>query len=299
MMHVPRTILLTGVNGQVGHELARSLQGLGRVVALDRQALDLADPGAIRRVMRELAPALVVNPAAYTAVDQAEADVTGATCLNVEAPAAFAEEARRAGAALVHYSTDYVYAGEGEARYVETDATGPRNVYGRTKLEGEQAIAASGCRHLILRTSWVYGMRGRNFLRTMLRLGAERSELNVVADQIGAPTWSRTIAEVTAAILAQSVAPGVSSDDWWAARSGVFHLAADGETSWHGFAEAIFEQAAGERRPVVRPIPAASYPTPAARPSNSRLSMDKLERTFGLTVPHWREALRLCMTTAD
>ncbi|ACR27921.1 dTDP-4-dehydrorhamnose reductase [Burkholderia glumae] len=299
MMHASRTILLTGVNGQVGHELARSLQGLGRVVALDRQALDLADPDAIRRVMRELVPALVVNPAAYTAVDQAETDVAGATCLNVDAPAVFAEEARRAGAALVHYSTDYVYAGEGEARYAETDPTGPRNVYGRTKLEGEQAIAASGCRHLILRTSWVYGMRGRNFLRTMLRLGAERSELNVVADQIGAPTWSRTIAELTAAILAQSVSPGVSADDWWAAHSGVFHLAAGGETSWHGFAEAIFEQAGGERRPAVRPIPAASYPTPAARPSNSRLSMDKLERTFGLTVPHWREALRLCMTAAD
>ncbi|MBN3723528.1 dTDP-4-dehydrorhamnose reductase [Burkholderia sp. Ac-20379] len=291
-----RTILLTGVNGQVGYELARSLQGLGRVVALDRQALDLSDPDAIRRTMREIAPALVVNPAAYTAVDQAESDVAGATRLNVDAPAAFAEEAKRSDAALVHYSTDYVYAGDGEARYVETDPVGPRNVYGRTKLEGEQAIVASGCRHLILRTSWVYGLRGRNFLKTMLRVGAERSELNVVADQIGAPTWSRTIADLTAAVLAQSVSPGVQADAWWHAHSGIYHLAAGGETSWHGFAEAIFEQAAGETRPVVHPIPASSYPTPAARPSNSRLSMDKLERIFGLAVPNWRDALRLCMT---
>ncbi|MDN7750139.1 dTDP-4-dehydrorhamnose reductase [Burkholderia gladioli] len=292
-----RTILLTGINGQVGYELARSLQGLGRVIALDRQALDLSEPESIRRVVREIEPQLIVNPAAYTAVDQAETDVAAATRLNVEVPAVFAEEAKRVGAALVHYSTDYVYAGEGERRYVETDPVGPRNVYGRTKLDGERAIVASGCRHLILRTSWVYGMRGRNFLKTMLRLGAERDELNVVADQIGAPTWSRTIADLTAAILAQSVATGCTSNDWWTNHSGIYHLAAAGETSWHGFAEAIFAESGGERRPLVRPIPASAYPTPATRPSNSRLSMDKLERSFGLTVPDWREALRLCMRT--
>jgi dTDP-4-dehydrorhamnose reductase len=288
-----RTILLTGVNGQVGFELARTLQGLGKVVALERSALDLADLDQVRRVVREVKPGLIVNPAAHTAVDKAESEVELAMRLNAEAPAVLAEEAKRLGAALVHYSTDYVFDGTKDGAYVESDAVNPQNVYGESKLAGEQAIMASGCAHLIFRTSWVYGMRGKNFLLTMLRLGAERDELGVVADQIGAPTWSNTIATLSANILAQSAAP--AQPDWWQEHSGVYHLCASGATSWHGFAEAIFEFSDLTKKPVVKPIPAASYPTPAARPANSRMSNDKLASTFGVQAADWRDALRLCM----
>jgi dTDP-4-dehydrorhamnose reductase len=285
-----RTILLTGVNGQVGFELARSLQGLGDVIALDRSGLDLSDLDQIRRVVRELRPALIVNPAAYTAVDKAESDVDAAMRLNAEAPGVLAEEAKRLGAALVHYSTDYVFDGTKDGAYVEDDAVNPQNVYGRSKLVGEQAIAASGCDHLIFRTSWVYGTRGKNFLLTMLRLGAERDELSVVADQIGAPTWSNTIAALTANVVAQG-----AGRDWLAEKSGVYHLTASGATSWHGFAEAIFDNSTLEKKPAVKAIPATSYPTPASRPANSRMSNDKLADTFGVRAPDWRDALRLCM----
>lgn len=288
-----QTILLTGVNGQVGFELARSLQGLGNVVALDRSLLDLADLDQVRRVVREMKPSLIVNPAAHTAVDKAETDVDAAMRLNAEAPGLLAKEAKSLGAALVHYSTDYVFDGTKDGAYVETDAVNPQNVYGKSKLAGEQAIAASGCAHLIFRTSWVYGMRGKNFLLTMLRLGADRDELSVVADQIGAPTWSNTIAALSANVLAQAPAAGVG--DWWQEHSGIYHLTASGATSWHGFAEAIFEFSDLARKPVVKPIPAASYPTPAARPANSRISNDKLASTFGVRAPDWRDALRLCM----
>ena len=288
------TILVTGVNGQVGFELLRSLQGLGRVVACDRSVLDLSDLDRVRSVVRELKPSIIVNPAAYTAVDKAETDVDAARRLNVEVPRAFAEEAARLGAALVHYSTDYVFDGTKEGAYVETDATNPQNVYGLTKLEGEQAIAATGCAHLILRTSWVYGRRGKNFLLTMLKLGSERPELRVVADQVGAPTWSKTIATATAHIVAQALA--ADDADWWAQRSGVYHFTSAGATSWHGFAEAIFAQAMGERAPRVLPIPASDYPVPAKRPSNSQLSHDKLTEAFGLRLPDWADALTLCLS---
>lgn len=288
------TILVTGVNGQVGFELLRSLQGLGRVVACDRSVLDLSDLDRVRSVVRELKPSIIVNPAAYTAVDKAETDVDAARRLNAEVPRAFAEEAARLGAALVHYSTDYVFDGTKEGAYVETDATNPQNVYGLTKLEGEQAIAATGCAHLILRTSWVYGRRGKNFLLTMLKLGSERPELRVVADQVGAPTWSKTIATATAHIVAQALA--ADDADWWAQRSGVYHFTSAGATSWHGFAEAIFAQAMGERAPRVLPIPASDYPVPAKRPSNSRLSHDKLTEAFGLRLPDWADALTLCLS---
>ncbi|MCA8419896.1 dTDP-4-dehydrorhamnose reductase [Burkholderia cenocepacia] len=288
------TILVTGVNGQVGFELLRSLQGLGRVVACDRSMLDLSDLDRVRSVVRELKPSIIVNPAAYTAVDKAETDVDAARRLNVEVPRAFAEEAARLGAALVHYSTDYVFDGTKEGAYVETDATNPQNVYGLTKLEGEQAIAATGCAHLILRTSWVYGRRGKNFLLTMLKLGSERPELRVVADQVGAPTWSKTIATATAHIVAQALA--ADDADWWAQRSGVYHFTSAGATSWHGFAEAIFAQAMGERAPRVLPILASDYPVPAKRPSNSRLSHDKLTEAFGLRLPDWADALTLCLS---
>lgn len=288
-----QTILLTGVNGQVGFELARTLQGLGKVVAVDRAAMDLSDLDQVRAVVRKIRPTLIVNPAAYTAVDKAEEELDLAMRVNGEVPGVLAEEAKQLGAALVHYSTDYVFNGEKEGVYVEEDPTDPQNAYGRTKLAGEQAIAASGCAHLIFRTSWVYGTRGKNFLLTMLRLGAERDELSVVADQIGAPTWSKTIAALSANVLAQAAAP--AQNDWWQAHSGVYHLSATGATSWHGFAEAIFELSGLAKIPTVKPIPAASYPTPAKRPGNSRMSNDKLARTFGVEAPDWRDALQLCL----
>jgi dTDP-4-dehydrorhamnose reductase len=295
-MNEQRVVLLTGINGQVGFELQRSLQGMGKIVALDRSRLDLRDPQQIRDVVRATKPALIVNPAAYTAVDAAETDVAGATQLNVDAPRVFAEEARRAGAALVHYSTDYVFDGMKAGAYVESDPTSPQNVYGRTKLAGEEAIVDTGCDHLILRTSWVYGTRGKNFLLTMLRLGAERDELSVVADQYGAPTWANTIASLTSDVLAQSVVGDADAvRDWWRRHSGVYHLTASGATSWHGFAEAIFELAGGGKCPLVKPISAVSYPTPAARPPNSRLSNDRLAALFGVRAPGWRDALRLCL----
>jgi dTDP-4-dehydrorhamnose reductase len=286
------TILLTGVNGQVGFELTRSLQGLGKIVALDRNHLDLGDLDQVRRVVREVKPTLIVNPAAYTAVDKAETDAAACMRANAEAPGVMAEEAKRSGAALVHYSTDYVFDGTKDGAYVEDDPTNPQNVYGETKLAGERAIAASGCDHLIFRTSWVYGTRGKNFLLTMLRLGAERDELSVVADQFGAPTWATTIAALSSHVLSQAKA---DTGDWWHENSGVYHLTASGSTSWHGFAQAIFDNSALERKPSVNPIPAASYPTPAARPANSRMSNEKLLASFGLEAPEWEDALRICM----
>ncbi|HDV6319934.1 TPA: dTDP-4-dehydrorhamnose reductase [Burkholderia multivorans] len=289
-----KTILLTGINGQVGFELQRTLQGLGNVVALDRSRLDLSRLDQVRDVVRDLKPDLIVNPAAYTAVDQAETDVAMATRLNAEAPAVLAEEAKRIGAALIHYSTDYVFSGTKAGPYVEDDAVDPQNVYGRTKLDGERAIAASGCAHLIFRTSWVYGTRGKNFLLTMLRLGVERDELKVVADQIGAPTWSNTIATLTAHVVAQATCAPVR-DEWWHAHSGIYHLCAAGSTSWHGFAEAIFRLADLPKKPAVMPIPASAYPTPAKRPANSQMSNAKLAKHFGLHAPHWEAALALCM----
>ncbi|MEM5329970.1 dTDP-4-dehydrorhamnose reductase [Paraburkholderia sp. JHI2823] len=287
------TILVTGVNGQVGFELLRSLQGLGRVVPCDRSMLDLSDLERVRAFVRELKPSLIVNPAAYTAVDKAETDVEAARRLNVDVPRVFAEEAALGGGALIHYSTDYVYDGTKSGAYVESDATNPQNVYGQTKLEGERAIAAAGCPHLILRTSWVYGRRGKNFLQTMLKLGSERTELRVVADQIGAPTWAKTIAAATSHIVAQGAA--ANDKDWWARRSGVYHLSSAGATSWHGFAEAIFATAMGSHAPTVVPIPSSDYPTPAKRPANSRMSLDKLAEVFGLQMPDWGDAMRLCL----
>jgi dTDP-4-dehydrorhamnose reductase len=287
------TILVTGVNGQVGFELLRSLQGLGRVVPCDRSTLDLSDLPRMREFVRELKPSLIVNPAAYTAVDKAETDVEMARCLNVDVPRVFAEEMARSGGTLIHYSTDYVFDGTKAGAYLETDETNPQNVYGETKLEGERAIAATGCAHLTLRTSWVYGRRGKNFLLTMLKLGSERPELRVVADQIGAPTWARTIAAATSHIVAQGAAAGDA--EWWARRSGVYHLTSAGATSWCGFAEAIFEIAMASRAPVVVPISSSEYPTPAKRPANSRMSLEKLSEVFGLRMPEWGDALRLCL----
>jgi len=294
-MSRPR-ILLTGANGQVGWELRRTLSCLGEVVALDSRAMNLADAAAVRQKVRDIAPSIIVNPAAYTAVDKAESEPERARAVNAVAPGILAEEAGRLDALLVHYSTDYVFNGSGavldsgEARpWREDDACDPLNVYGATKLAGECAIQATGCRHLIFRTSWVYGARGSNFLLTMRRLMRERPELKIVADQIGAPTWCRDLAEATAQVLSQIVAPVSGFDQW-----GVYHMTNAGETSWHGFAEAI--QALGDASANLLPIPSRDYPTPARRPLNSRLNNDRLEQAFGLRLQDWRAALALCVS---
>jgi len=283
-------ILLTGRTGQVGYELMRSLQPLGEVIGVDRSEMDLSDLDQVRDVIRRIQPGLIINPAAYTAVDKAESEPDLAMRINGLAPGVMAEEAAKLGAALVHYSTDYVFDGTKPEPYTEADQPCPLNVYGRTKLAGEQAIAASGASYLIFRTSWVYGMRGKNFLLTMTRLAAEREELRIVADQHGAPTWCRTLADTTASILSQARGAGDRAA-WWRENSGLYHLTAQGETTWHGFADALLDQAA--KKPVLVPISSNEYPVPAARPANSRLSCVALMERFG-HLPHWRDALTLC-----
>ncbi len=286
-----KTILLTGKNGQVGWELQRTLMPLGKVVALDVADMDLADPAAIREAVRSIRPQIIVNPAAYTAVDKAESEPGLAQAINAEAPGVFAEEAKALGAWMVHYSTDYIFDGEKTGAYLETDTPNPQNVYGRTKLAGEEAVRTAGGKHLILRTSWVYGSRGHNFMLTMLRLARERKELRVVDDQIGAPTWCRSLAEITAQILAQLHTPG--RDDGQV--SGTYQLTSSGKVSWHGFARAILDRSAMETLPNLVAIPSHEYPTPAIRPKNSVLSNEKLNRTFGLTTGDWQANLDLCM----
>lgn len=291
-------ILLTGKNGQVGWELQRTLAPLGDVVAVDRQALDLTSPDAIRALIREVKPSLIVNPAAYTAVDKAESEPEIAMAVNGNAPAIMAEEAKRLGAAMVHFSTDYVFDGSKGSPYTEEDAPCPINVYGRTKLAGEQAIQAAGIPHLILRTSWVYGSRGKNFLLTILRLAGERDELKIVDDQIGAPTSSRMIAEATGQILAQCHSPIPHSPSLITQNSGLYHLTAAGQTSWHGFTAAILEnrtRLTGAPAPRLSPIPTSAYPLPAPRPYYSVMSNDRLQRTFGVAMPAWQSGLNLCM----
>ncbi len=286
-------ILLTGKNGQVGWELQRTLAPLGEVVAVDRQSLDLGNPGSIRAVIREVKPDLIVNPAAYTAVDKAESEPELAMAVNGIAPGIMAEEAKKLGAAMIHYSTDYVFDGGKTSPYTEDDIPNPINVYGKTKLAGEQAIQAAGVPHLILRTSWVYGMRGKNFLLTVLRLAKERDELKIVDDQIGAPTWSRMIAEASAQIIAQAYAPVSHRPLAIAEVSGIYNLTAAGRTSWCGFTRAILENAQEGTR--LSPIPTTDYPLPAPRPLFSLLAGDELSETFGVKLPAWEDSLALCM----
>jgi dTDP-4-dehydrorhamnose reductase len=302
-------LLITGATGQVGWQLQRTLAALGEVIAYTRAQLDLADPDATVKVVRDLAPDIVVNAAAYTAVDKAESEPDLAHTVNAVAPGLIADELSRTGGLLIHYSTDYVFDGAKSGPYEEDDPTGPLNVYGRTKLAGEQAIAASGCSHIILRTTWVYDIRGKNFLRTVLRLAREREELRMVGDQHGAPTWARTIAESTAQIVARC-AQHRDSTGW--GYGGVFHLAAAGQTSWAGFAEQILEDYeslaswpadTGEfGSPLmakrVVPITSEQYKVPARRPLNSVLSNARLFSTFGLRMPDWRAQLRLALQDA-
>jgi dTDP-4-dehydrorhamnose reductase len=279
-------ILLFGRNGQVGWELQRALAPLGELHALGSDAADFAAPESLAAPVRALRPDVIVNAAAYTAVDRAEAEPERARRINAEAPGALARAAAVAGAWLVHYSTDYVFDGSGDAPRGEDAPTGPLNVYGRTKLEGEQAIQASGVRHLILRTSWVYGRRGGNFARTMLRLAQERDKLAVIDDQIGAPSGAELIADVTAHAVRAAVAGG--------APSGIYHLAAGGETSWHGYACRVIDAARAKGLPVkvareaIAAVPSSEFPTPATRPMNSRLDTSKLRGTLGLVLPPWQ-----------
>jgi dTDP-4-dehydrorhamnose reductase len=284
-------ILLTGSTGQVGHELLRALAPLGEVVAPGRAELDMLDAAALRRWVTDLHPAAVVNAAAYTAVDRAESDRETCRRVNAEAPAVLAEAAARVGAVMVHYSTDYVFDGTSSRPYRETDPTGPLNVYGATKLEGERAVAAAGGAYLVLRTSWVYGTRGTNFLRTMLRLLREGDEIRVVDDQVGAPTWSRDIAEATAAILGPALLRRSAGIEATGEASGVYHLAAAGETSWHGFASAIAGSLGAGRIARVVPIPTVEYPTPARRPMRSVLDSSLIRERFGVSLGAWREGL--------
>ena len=299
-------ILVAGRNGQVGFELLRSLAGLGQVMAPGRDEMDLSDPDSIRRAVREAAPDLIVNAAAYTAVDQAESEAELALAINGAAPGILAEEAKRAGAALIHYSTDYVFDGSKGAPYTEEDPPRPISAYGRSKLAGERAIQAVDVPHLILRTSWIYGARGKNFLLTILRLARERDELRIVVDQVGAPTWSRAIAEATGGILKKLRYGQPGFGDVCAQQRGIYNLSAAGQTSWHGFAAAILAHAAnappGEsafalaRGTMLKPITSPQYPLPAARPPYSVLSNGKLLGAFGFALPDWETSLAECMS---
>ncbi|WP_288392213.1 dTDP-4-dehydrorhamnose reductase [uncultured Herbaspirillum sp.] len=288
-------ILLFGCNGQLGWELQRSLAPLGELISLhsasQRYCGDLADLAGVTRTIASVRPDVVVNAAAYTAVDKAESDSKRARLVNAQAPQTMALAVAQCGALLVHYSTDYVFDGSGDKPRREVDPTGPLNVYGQTKLEGEQAIIASGCAHLIFRTSWVYAARGGNFAKTMLRLGAERKELNVIDDQTGAPTGAELLADASAHAIARTVQDP--------ARQGLYHLTASGETTWFAYARHVFglaEQWAGQTSLArLSPIPTSAYPTPARRPLNSRLDCSKFQDAFGLVLPGWQGGVERMM----
>lgn len=286
-------VLLFGTTGQVGWELHRALQPLGAVTAVSRVDADFEQPESLRRFFAS-GPTVVVNAVAYTAVDQAETDVERAMQVNAASVAVLAEEARRCDALLIHFSTDYVFDGTASAPYGEDAATNPRSAYGRSKLAGEEAIRASGCRYCILRTSWVFASRGKNFVRTILRLAAERETLRIVGDQHGAPTSARLIADCTARIVGRSLDAGEAFE------SGTFHLAASGETSWHGFAQYVVARAqaggwAGLAVKTIDAIATADYPVPAPRPASSRLDTTRLRETFAITLPDWKVGVDLCI----
>ena len=279
------TILVTGAAGQLGSELAAALAAHGAVVACDRATLDLANASRIVEVVREVSPQLIVNAGAYTAVDRAEAERELAFAVNARAPGILAEEARRSGAVLIHYSTDYVFDGTARQPYDEAAAAGPQNVYGESKLEGERAVAASAAQALTFRTSWVYSLHGKNFLTTIRRLAAERDELRIVADQVGVPNWSRGLAAATATLVGRGLA-------YLAGRAGLYHLSAQGAATWFEFAQAIVGYTG---HPRVMPITTAEYPTPARRPAYGVLDTRRFAAAFGFSLPHWREQLDACL----
>lgn len=284
-------ILIVGSAGQVGVELQRSFADYGEITARDRDTFDLADPDQVRALVREVEPSIILNAAAYTAVDRAESDPEAAMAVNAQASRTLAEEALRADALLVHYSTDYVFDGSKAGPWVETDQPHPLNVYGASKLAGEEAIQQVGGKYLIFRTSWVYGPHGNNFLLTMLRLGNERDQLSIVDDQYGAPTTSIELADATRAIVGGVLAGNFGSTADWA---GLYHMTCSGSVSWCGFAREIFTQASKRlhgKVPVVASISTADYPTPAQRPRNSVLSNEKLYRYFGCRLSSWEDAL--------
>lgn len=297
-------IVIIGRNGQLAWEANQRFQGLGQIICVGRPELDLTDIERVRAEIRKIKPSILVNAAAYTAVDQAESEPEAAMKINSEAPAVMAQEAKRLGALFITYSTDYVFDGKKASPYNEADSTAPLNVYGASKLSGERAVEAVGGNHLIFRTLWVYGARGKNFLKTILRLAAERPELKIVDDQVGAPTWSRDLADATRKIIEQLVTQSSSArssiGEALGDRRGIYHMTSTGSVSWCGFAAAIVEEmvkrglSQGNVAKVV-PIPTSEYPTPAARPQNSRLCNDKLKNAFGVTLPPWRESLAAVM----
>ncbi len=287
-----RLILILGAGGQVGTELQRSFVGAGEVIACDRKVADFSTPEELRPMIARLQPAIILNAAAYTAVDRAESEPELAMTINAQAPRVLAEEAAKLDALLVHYSTDYVFDGSKKSPWVESDAPNPLNVYGHTKLAGEDAIREVGGKYLIFRTSWVYGPHGNNFLRTMLRLGRERDQLKIVDDQFGAPTSSMAIADATRATVDKAATTEPAF--------GMYHMTCGGETTWRRFAQEIFSrhhQQSGEKVPQVIPISSSEYPTPATRPANSVLSNEKLGSTFGVSLPDWQSALTAVMTS--
>jgi dTDP-4-dehydrorhamnose reductase len=284
-------ILILGSTGQLGRELQRSFSGYGEVIARGRETVDFSGEDQLRSAVRTASPDVILNAAAYTAVDRAESEPDLAMAVNGHAPGVLAEEANRLGALFVHYSTDYVFDGTKAGAWEETDAPNPLNVYGTSKLAGERAVEQVGGKHLIFRTSWVYGPHGKNFLLTMLRLGKERDLLKVVDDQVGAPTTSIALADATRSIVASIFEGRCGSAESWA---GVYHMTCGGSVSWRGFADAIFARAQnllGGRRPATAPIPTSEYPTPARRPQNSVLSNKKLNAAFGVQLPSWGDAL--------
>lgn len=289
-----KKILITGALGQVGYELKRSLSSLGKVIAIDKDEMDFTNAASIRKLIREVSPDIIVNPGAYTAVDLAEKEIDLCMAINEKAPLVIAEEAKAINALLIHYSTDYVFDGKSKTCFFENDTPNPLNVYGASKLAGEKAIASVGGRYLILRTSWVYGVRGKNFLLTMLKLGLEKEHLSIVSDQMGAPTWSRSIAEATSQIIAK-VPFLEKNEDFY----GIYNVTSSGKTSWLEFAEAIYTLHAEKnpefKKPTLSGILTKDYKTAATRPMNSVLSHDKLNKTFNLHMPDWKDALQMCM----
>ena len=287
-------ILLTGKTGQIGEELNNIVGDLGKLITVDKEQLDLSKPNSIEPVILDIKPDIIINPASYTAVDKAEEEPDLAMTVNAIAPGLLAQAAKKVGAGLIHYSTDYVFDGCSGIPYKEEDPPNPLNVYGQTKLAGEKAVAKAGIPFLIIRTGWVYSLHGKNFLRTIKKLAEEKDIIQVIDDQIGAPTWARSVALKTHQILKQCL-----NKKWFETKdpslTGIFHLTCQGKTSWHGFAREVLNMSKTSKNIKLIAIPTSDYPTPATRPSNSLLNNEKIQKVFGLDMPHWEDALKDCM----